>query len=104
MPTADEIVSQVVSELGTEKGRKTAQAVIGHLGRVHEFASMRERRSLPRLRSEVVFFATAGKLPKGILDVRVRGRLVGEVRLKDTGQRMFRPVTGWADELERSET
>lgn len=55
---------------------------------------------LPRIRerSGAVLFATVGKLLEATakLDVRIDGRLVGEVRLRGKADRVFRPVNPWS--------
>mgnify|MGYP000858870798 CR=1 FL=1 len=103
--TVNEIVAVVENLLASEAGRERTEAVVQYLGRLVALQDD-ETKPLPGInrRGGMEFFSTTGKLlkPKATLDVRIHGRLVGEVALKENGKRIFRPVKPWKGEWPKS--
>lgn len=101
--TVDEIVANVEQLLASEEGVARSKRVLAYLEALAVLHAADEPPPRIRMRKGTLFFATVGKLlgSRVTLDVRIRGRLVGEVQLRGPRDRRFMPANAWKQDWEK---
>jgi hypothetical protein len=102
MKTTDDVVAGVRELLESRAGQRQVARVVGYLDALNQTAEkLPNARAVIRERDGSAFFATVGNLvaKRPVLDVRIQGHLVGEVRLNGKGARMFHAARRYKEHL-----